>query len=166
MLNPKVQDAINNQINMEFSSSYAYLSMAAYFEAANLPGFAHWMRMQNHEEIAHAMKFFDYVNDRGGRVILKAIEQPPVDFQSPLDVMQQALKAEQQVTASINRLYGLANQESDYPSQALLNWFVTEQVEEEKNATAIVEQLKLVGDNGTALLLLDRELGARQPETA
>lgn len=166
MINKTIQDAINNQIAMEFYSSYIYLSMSAHFEAANLPGFAHWMRLQSGEENLHAMKLFDFINSRGGQVVLQALPQPPVEFGSPLEVLQKALEHEQKVSASINQLYGLAAKENDYASVVMLQWFVNEQVEEEKTATAIVEQLKLIANDGPALLLMDRELGARQAGAA
>lgn len=162
MLNKTVRDAINEQIKNEVFSAYLYLSMSGYFEAANLPGFAKWMRVQYEEELQHALKFFDFVHDRGGRVKLAAIDQPMSDFQSPLDVFQHALAHEQKVTGMIDNLYGLAVKENDYPAQVLLQWFISEQVEEEKNADLIVEQLKLIGDNGNGLLILDRELGTRK----
>ena len=161
MFKQAVQDAINEQINQELYSAYTYLSMSAYCESTNLTGFANWMRMQSREEVAHAMRLYDYVVDRGGRVFLKAIDAPPVDFRSPLDVMQQTLEHEQHVTALIEKLYEVALKETDYATQAALQWFITEQVEEEKNASAIVEQLRMVGDNRTALLMLDMELGKR-----
>ncbi len=161
MLNPTIQDALNNQIAMEFASAFIYLSMSAHFEHENLPGFARWMRIQSGEEQTHAMKIYDFINSRGGRVALQALSQPPVAFGSPLEVFQKALEHEQKVTASINSLYALAVKENDYPAQVMLQWFINEQVEEEKNATAIVEHLKLIGNDGPALLILDRELGAR-----
>lgn len=162
MLKKAVQDAINDQIGNEVYSAFLYLSMSGYFESVNLPGFARWMRVQYGEELEHALKFFDFVNDREGRVVLKAIGQPPSDFQSPLDAFQQALEHEREVTGMINQLYALALKENDYPAQVLLQWFISEQVEEEKNASNIVEQLKMIGNNGSALLILDRELGARK----
>jgi ferritin len=162
MQSQTVQNAINEQIKNEFYSAYFYLSMSGYFETSNLPGFANWMRIQYEEELVHALKFFDFVNARDGRVTLQAIEQPPSDFKSPLDVFQHALEHERKVTEMINQLYALAMKESDYPAQVLLQWYVSEQVEEEKNANNIVEQLKMIGDNGSALLILDRELGARK----
>jgi ferritin len=119
------------------------------------------MRIQSQEELSHAMKLFDYVTDRGGRVALKAIAQPPVEYKSALDIFKKALEHEQFVTASIHKLYALSVKENDYASQILLQWFVTEQVEEEKNATLIVEQLKIVGDSKTSLMLLDRHLAKR-----
>jgi len=152
---------MNEQIKNELYSAYLYLSMSAYCEAANLPGFAHWMRVQAQEEVGHAMKFYDFICERGGRVVLQAIDQPPVEFQSPLHVFEQILEHEQKVTAMIHDLYGLAAQEKDYASQAFLQWFVTEQVEEEGSATQIVETLKMIGDKGQALVMLDRELGKR-----
>jgi ferritin len=164
MLSKTVQDAINQQIKHEFYSSFLYLSMSAYFESVNLPGFAHWMRVQSQEEHEHAMKFFDFVNDRGGSVELQAIDQPPGEFQSPLDVFQQALDHERQVSSLIHQLYKLALKENDYPTQAHLQWFITEQVEEEKNASQIAEQLKMTGGQSAALLMLDRELAARGAE--
>lgn len=164
MISETVQDAMNQQLKSELYSAYVYLSMAAYFEAANLPGFAHWMRVQSQEELEHAMKFYDFINDRNGRVVLQAIDQPPIEFESPLEIFERALAHEQQVTAAINQLYDQAVQEQDYATQAFLHWFVTEQVEEEKMATQIVETLKMVGDRGEALFLLDRELGGRQAE--
>ena len=162
MLGKKIQDAMNEQIKNEFYSAYQYLSMAAYCESMNLPGFAHWMRAQSREETEHAMKFFDFVLDRGGRVVLQAMEQPVVEFGSPLEVFERTLEHERKVTAMINDLYGLALRENDYASQTFLQWFVTEQVEEEKNAGDVVETLKMIGDKSEALFLLDRELGQRE----
>jgi ferritin len=161
MLSKVIQDAINAQIKNEIYSAYLYLSMAAHFEAATLVGFAHWMRVQNQEEWTHAMKFFEYVNDRGGRVALKAIDQPPVEFGTPLEVFQQVLEHEQQVTGMIHNLYTLAVKEDDPATQVMLQWFVTEQVEEEKNASQIIEQLKMIEEKSTAVLILDRQLGKR-----
>lgn len=161
MIKKAIEDAINEQIKSEFASAYVYLSMAAYCESANLPGFAHWMQMQSREETAHAMKMFDYLNDRGGRVILQALEQPPTEFKSPLDMMEQALNHEKSVSGMINQLYALAVKENDYATQGHLQWFVMEQVEEEKTAGVVVERLKLVGNHVPGLLMLDRELGAR-----
>ncbi len=161
MLGKAVQDAMNEQIKNELYSAYQYLSMAAYCESVNLPGFAHWMRAQSREELEHAMKFYDFILDRSGRVVLQAIDQPVVEFGSPLEVFEQVLEHEQKVTAMINELYGLAVRENDYASQTFLQWFVTEQVEEEKNAGDVVETLKMIGDRSEALFLLDRELGRR-----
>jgi len=164
MLDKAIQDAMNEQIKNEFYSAYQYLSMAAYCESANLPGFAHWMRTQSQEEMEHAMKFYDFILARNGRVVLHAMDQPVVDFGSPLEVFEQALEHEREVTAMINDLYGLAVRENDYASQAFLQWFVTEQVEEEKNAGDVVDTLKMVGEKSESLFLLDRELGGRTRE--
>lgn len=152
---------MNEQINEELYSAYLYLSMAAHFEAANLPGFGHWMRIQAQEEQAHAMKFFGFINSRNGRVRLQAIAQPPVEFGSPLSIFQAALEHEQHITGRINALYELAQQEKDHASRSLLQWFVDEQMEEENNAQAIVDTLKMAGEGGMALIMLDHQLGAR-----
>ena len=162
MLGKEIQDAMNEQVKNEFYAAYQYLSMAAYCESENLPGFAHWMRTQAQEETQHAMKFYDFILDRNGRVVLQAVEEPVVEFGSPLEVFERALEHEQRVTAMINDLYGLAVRENDYASQTFLQWFVTEQVEEEKNAGDVVETLKMIGDRSEALFLLDRELGRRR----
>ena len=164
MLSKAIQDAINEQIKNELYSAHQYLSMSAYCESVNLPGFAHWMQAQAQEEREHAMKFYNFLLNRKGRVILQAIEQPVVEFGSPLEVFEQALEQEQQVTAQINELYGLTTSENDYTSQAFLQWFLTEQVEEEKNVGDVLETLSMIGDEGEALFLLDRELGKRGNE--
>jgi len=161
MLSKTVMSALNEQIQKEYYSSYLYLAMSAYCEVSNLPGTAKWMRIQSQEELSHAMKLFDYVADRGGRVALKAIAQPPAEYKSALDIFKKALEHEKFVTASIHKLYALSVKENDYASQIVLQWFVTEQVEEEKNATQIVEQLKMVGDSKTSVMLLDRHLAKR-----
>ena len=161
MFTEKLQKALNDQIKHELYSSYLYLSMAAHFEAANLPGFAHWMHAQSGEEREHGMKFFEFIYDRGGRVKLQAIDQPPTEFGSPLQVFEQVLSHEQKVTSLIHDLYALALQEKDYPTQVMLHWFINEQVEEEKNAATIIELLKLAGESGASLLMADRQLGAR-----
>ena len=156
-----MQDAINEQINKEFFSSYLYLSMAAYFEDKNLMGFGHWMRLQADEEREHAMKFYNYVLDAGGRVYLKAIEAPATDWKSNLQVAEEVAAHEAKVTASIHALYELALQEKDYAAQVLLQWFITEQVEEEKNAAELVAKLRLIEERGTAVLMLDHRLSKR-----
>ncbi len=161
-LSDTVQEALNRHMNEEFYSSYLYLSMSACCDAMDLPGFAHWLRVQSQEEYAHAMNLFDFVQDRQGRVTLYPISQPGVEFGSPLEVMQAALLHEQEVSRLINRLYELAGRENDYPTQVHLQAFIAEQVEEEKTAAAVVAQLKMIGDNASDLLLLDRELAARQ----
>ena len=162
MLGEAVEEAMNEQIRNELFSAYQYLSMAAYCESENLPGFARWMRAQAREETEHAMKFYDFILERNGRVLLQGIDGPVVEFGSPLEVFERALEHEKEVTAMINDLYGLAVRENDYASQTFLQWFVTEQVEEEKNAGDVVETLKMVGDKSEALFLLDRELGQRR----
>ena len=160
-LGKKMQDAINDQIKEELFSSYIYLSMAAYFESVNLPGFAHWMRVQSQEELEHALKFFDFVNERGGRVELKALDQPPVEYSGPIAVMEKTLEHEQYITGRIHDLYSLAVEEKDYASFSTLQWFVDEQVEEEETAGGILELLKAVGDKGQGLFMVDRKLAAR-----
>jgi ferritin len=157
----KMQDALNGQIKEELFSSYIYLSMAAYCEANNLPGFAHWMRVQSQEELDHALKFYGFINDRGGRVVLQALDQPPIEFKSATDVFTQTLQHEQYITGKIHDLYALAVEEKDYASQILLQWFVDEQVEEEKNAGEILSTLKMIGDKGQGLIMLDRQLARR-----
>lgn len=164
MLGQKLQAALNDQIKHELASAYVYLSMAAYFEAENYPGFAHWMKRQREEELGHAMRLFDHVHERGGRVTLQALEAPPATYASPLDAFEKALNHERKITGLIHQLYELALAEKDYPAQVMLQWFIEEQVEEEDSASRIVETLKRIGDNPAALLVLDRELGQRGPE--
>jgi len=159
-----VQDAINEQIKNELYSAYIYLAMSAYFEGAGLSGFAHWMRAQAAEEEEHAMKFFDFVFDRGGRVELQAIDKPPFEWASPLAAFEHALAHEQKVTAMIHDIYTLAGKENDYATQVMLHWFIDEQVEEEKSASAIVDQLKMIDVKGTGLMVLDHKLGSRSDE--
>lgn len=161
MLSKAIQDGVNEQIRNELQSAYLYLSMAAYCESENLPGMAKWLRLQWSEEQEHGMKLFDYVYARGGAVTLQSLEKPAAKFRSALDVFQQVLAHEQKVSASINRLYEMALKEKDFATQVELQWFIKEQVEEEKNASGIVAQLELVGDSGTAVALIDRALGAR-----
>ena len=161
MVNKSMQDAVNEQIKHEFNSAYLYLSMSAFCGSINLPGFAKWLRVQWGEEQSHAMRLFDYLYVRGGRVVLQAIDRPPAEFKSPLEIFQQVLTHEQKVTSLINKLYDLAFKENDYAAQVELQWFIKEQVEEEKNATDIVEQLRMIGDNTSALMMLDRQLSVR-----
>jgi len=156
-----MQDEINEQINKELYSSYLYLSMAAYFENKNLPGFAKWMHIQEGEERGHAMKLYEFLIDRGGRVLLKPIAAPETDWKTSLDLFKQVAEHEAAVTASIHALYALATKENDYAAQVMLHWFITEQVEEEKNAAEIVQQLEMVEAHGTAVLMLDHQLGKR-----
>ncbi|MGH2569373.1 MAG: ferritin, partial [Bacteroidota bacterium] len=145
MLSKSMLKALNEQINSELYSSYLYLSMSAHFQAANLSGFSHWMMLQSKEEYDHAMKIFNYIYERNGRCTLSAIAKPPADFKKPLDVMKQVLEHERTVSGLINQLYDMAVKEKDYPTQVMLHWFITEQVEEEKTAGDIIEQLKMVG---------------------
>ncbi len=161
MIDQKVQNAMNEQIKNELFSAYLYLSMAAYFEEKNLAGFAHWMRVQSREEQEHALKFYDFIHDRGGKVTLMAIEQPKTGWKSALDAFNDAYAHEQLVTGMVNKIYETALQEKDYPAQIMLQWFINEQVEEEKNASQIVEQLKLIEERGTAVLMLDHQLSKR-----
>jgi ferritin len=164
MISKTMLDAINEQIKNEFYSAYLYLSMSAYFQEKNLPGFAAWLRIQFQEEQVHALKLYDHVLDRGGQVDLRAIAQPPADWKTNLEAFQLVLEHEQHVTALINKLYETALAEKDYAAQVLLHWFIDEQVEEEKNATEIVEQLKLIDAHGTPVLMLDHRLGKRGGE--
>ena len=164
MLSKAMQKAINEQIRDELYSAYLYLSMAAYFETLSLPGFATWMRAQSQEEVSHAMKFFDFVNERGGRVELHEIEKPPVEFESPRGVFEATFEHEQTVTGLIHDLYALALEEKDYPAQVMLHWFIEEQVEEEDSVSQILDTLDRIGDRDQALVMLDRELGQRQTE--
>ena len=161
MLKPDVLQAMNAQIQKEIESAYIYLGMAAYFDGMNFPGFAHWMKIQYEEEMAHAFKIYDYVNSRGEKVVLEAIARPSVEFSSPREVFEAALEHEQYITNSINELYALAKSENDYASEQFLHWFIEEQVEEEENASGIVDTLTLVSDHPQALLMLDRELAQR-----
>ncbi len=156
-----VQAALNDQVRNEFHSAYLYLAMSAHFEAQALGGFASWMRVQAREEMGHGLKLFDYLADRGGAIQLQGIEAPPPAFESALAVFRQAYAHEQKITAAIHALYALAAQEKDYATQLALEWFITEQVEEEKTASDIVAKLELLGDNKVALLRLDHELGKR-----
>jgi ferritin len=164
MMSKAVQDVLNEQIKNELYSAYIYLSMSAYCESANLKGAARWMRIQSQEEVGHALKIFDFINDRGGNVILQAIDQPPIEFKSLLEVFQGALEHERKVTGMIHRIYDLAVEEKDYPTQVMMQWFIEEQVEEEKSATEIVENLKRIGDNQGLLVFIDQKLGERESE--
>lgn len=161
MIDEKMQDALNKQLNAELYSSYLYLSMAAYFQGVNLGGFANWMRVQAQEELSHAMKFYDYVNERGGRVTLQAVEAPPSEWDSPLAVFEHVYQHEQKVTGLINELVDLAIEARDHATNNFLQWFVSEQVEEEDSADEVVQRLKLVGDDPSGLFMIDRELAQR-----
>ncbi len=161
MARKKLNGLLNEQIKHELDSAYLYLSMASYCESINLNGFAGWMKSQAKEEYEHAMKFYTFLHDRGAEVELLSIEKPPKKFTSVTDLFEQALHNEEKVTGLIHELYRNALKEEDYPAQVMLHWFIEEQVEEEKMVTEILEQLKLVGVQGPALLLMDRKLGER-----
>ena len=161
MLNQRIQDAFNEQINAELYSSYLYLSMSGYFESQTLAGMANWMRIQAQEELIHAMKFFDFINERNGRVVLSQLDTPTTEWDGSLNAFENALKHEQKVTSLINELVDLSLSEKDHASNTFLQWFVTEQVEEESSVQMIVDKLKLVGDNGVAMYMLDGELAQR-----
>ncbi len=165
MLSQKLQDAINRQINSEFYSAHLYLSMAAYCETLSLGGFSHWLKLQYSEELSHALKLFDFIVDRGGRVALQSIDQPPLEFESVASVMRMALGHERSVTAMIDSLYELALAERDYSAHVLLEWFVDEQIEEEKSLTEIIDHLDMVGNDGTGLLIVDSRLMARTADS-
>lgn len=161
MLNPKIDEHFNRQINAELFSSYLYLSMSAWLESQGLRGLAHWMRMQMQEEHMHAMKFVDFVSERGGRVLLSALEGPRTEWSSPLEVFEDTCEHERKVTGLINGLMDLALAEKDHAACSFLRWFVDEQVEEEASAQEIRDKLRLAGDNGAVLYMVDRELGQR-----
>ncbi|MEO8635272.1 MAG: ferritin [Gemmatimonadales bacterium] len=156
-----LQQAMNDQVRKEFESAYIYLSMAAWMEDQTLPGFAAWLRLQAREESTHAMKIFDHLIDRGCRVRLQPLAGPATDFTTVLEVFEKVKHHEQSVTKSIDEVYGLALKDKDFASQVFLEWFITEQVEEEKNSSHILESVRRVGDNQAALVMLDRELGQR-----
>lgn len=157
----ELAEALNRQIGIELESSIAYLQMAAYFEAESLTGFAHWMRLQSEEERSHALRFFDYLLHRGGRVSLPALEAPRTDFDSPTAVFEAALDQERRVSDAIENLHDVARDANDAASFPLLQWFLEEQVEEEATVGKILDRLRMAGDDRGALLILDRELAAR-----
>ena len=161
-MDKKLEKAFNEQIKHELYSAYIYLAMAAYFETKNLTGFAHWMKVQYKEEVSHAMKIFEFLNDRSVKVLLQAIPQPVLEYASTLEVFEETLKHERKVTSLINALYDLAKEINDNASSVFLQWFVSEQVEEEKNAAYIIENLKMIESVGPALIMLDRELAKRE----
>ena len=161
MLNKKIEEALNAQINAEMWSAYLYLSMAAFCHTNGNPGMGHWFEVQFQEEQDHAKILFNYVIQRNGKVDLKAIKEVPTTWESVLDVFESTLKHEQTVTALINNLFALTTQENDYATQSMLKWYIDEQVEEEENATNIIDNLKMIKDNGYGLYMLDKELGAR-----
>lgn len=161
MIGTKIEDAINRQINEEMFSAYLYLAMSAYFEFLNLKGFANWMYVQHQEEMDHAMKFYNYLNGRGGCVKLYSIKEPAYKWDSPLHAFEETLKHEQHITKCINDLVDLAEKEKDRATFSLLQWYVDEQVEEEANDEGIISQLKRIGESGYGLMMLDRELAQR-----
>ena len=161
MLNPRIQEAINEQINAEIWSAYMYLSMSAYFSSEGLNGFANWMKVQWQEELSHAMKFFDYMVERGTKPVLKPIEGVPDKWNGPLHVMEETLKHEQHVTSLINNIMDVAIEEKDHATKSMLQWFIDEQVEEEASAEELIDSLKLIGDKGQGLFMLDKELKGR-----
>ena len=168
MISKKMGQALNEQINAELYSSYLYFSMVAYFESENLSGFAAWMKAQVLEELAHVQKLFDFINERGGRVVLKAVAKPDAEWDSPLAAFEAAYKHEQMVTGLINELVNLAIEEKDHATNSFLQWFVNEQVEEETTADNVVKQLRRAQGAPGALFMIDRELGQRvfTPPTA
>ena len=166
MISKTMQKAFNEQINAELYSEYLYLAMSSYCDTIDLPGFANWMLQQSTEERIHAMRFYNFVHDRDGEVELLAIDKPPVKYKNVLDMFENVLKHEQLVTKRIHDLYALAQKENDYAAQVELQWFISEQVEEEKTAKDIIQQLKWVGDKSTALFMLDQKLDQRAAPAA
>ncbi|UCF58837.1 MAG: ferritin [Candidatus Bathyarchaeota archaeon] len=161
MLSKRMVKALNKQINNEFYSAYLYLSMSAHSTFIGMKGFANWFMVQYQEEMTHVMKIYDYVNDQGGQVKLMAVAQPPAEFGSPLEMFEKTLKHEKFITKCINDLVNLAIEEKDHATNIFLQWFVTEQIEEEANDNEVLSKLKLVGEEGNGLLMIDRELAAR-----
>ena len=163
MLTEKMQKALNSQLNAELYSSYLYLAMNAYFKSVNLDGFANWMHCQAQEELLHAMKFYDFITQRSGKIHLMEVKAPPAEWGSPLAVFEATLEHEQKVTALINGLVDIAVEQRDHATQIFLQWFVSEQVEEEENVGGVLEQLKLMGEAKGGLFMMDRELAKRSP---
>jgi ferritin len=160
-MDKKLQKVYNDQIKNELYSAYMYLSMAAYFDNKNLSGFGHWMKEQYKEEVSHAMKMYEFLNDRGVRVLLQAIPQPPLDFSSAVEIFAKTLEHEKKVTSLIHELTALSKKINDYASEVFLQWFISEQVEEEKNALAILETLKMVKPDSAGMVMLDKQMGKR-----
>ena len=161
MIPQKVQTALNNQLNEEMFASYSYLAMSAYFESQDLSGFAGWFRAQSAEEYEHAIKIFDYIHQAGGKVTLKEIKPPKVNWKAHIDVFKDMYAAEQKVTKSINSIVDLSSKEKDYATNNFLQWFVSEQVEEEATAQKLLKRMEMVGNNPPGLLMMDRELEMR-----
>lgn len=164
-MDKKLEKSMNEQIVKELYSAYLYLAMAAYFESENLGGFSHWMRMQVQEELLHTSKLFDFLNERGSKVVLDAIDKPPAKFSSVGDVFKKTLEHERKVTVSINSLYALADKTNDNATKVFLQWFINEQVEEEKNPADILGKLKYISDQPAGILILDKELATRPQPT-
>jgi ferritin len=161
MINERVQEALNRHMNAELYSAYLYLSMAAYFHSVNLDGFANWMRVQTQEELGHVMKFYDFIDERAGRIVLYPVEGPPSEWDSPLAVFEDAYRHEQKVSALINDLVDLSIEERDHATNNFLQWFIGEQVEEEASVDEVVQKLKLVKGDPNGLFMIDRELAQR-----
>ena len=161
MISKRIQDAMNDQIKHETFSAYLYFSMAAYFYSRSLDGMAQWMKAQAQEEFGHALRFFNHINDRGGRIELQALEKPQTEWDSPLAAFEAALAHEEFITGKINDLARLADEENDRAAGIMLQWFVTEQVEEEDSVSSVIDMLKLIGDSGHGMIMADRELGTR-----
>ena len=161
MINARIEKALNHQINHEFTNAYTYLAIAAWCANQNLPGFAHWLQVQHQEELGHGLKLFEFVLDRGGTVELDAVGKPKAAYSTPKDAFAAALKLEQTTTTLINKLYALAVEEKDYATQSRLQWFVDEQVEEEKNTSAVLATLEMAGESKGTILMLDHQLGKR-----
>ena len=161
MIGDKLLQAMNDQIKNELESYYIYHSMAAYFHSISLDGMGHWMRCQSHEELTHAMKFFDHIIDRGGRVTLQDLKQIKTEWSSPAEAFKDAFQHEQFISGKINDLMAIAREEKEFSSEPLLDWFINEQVEEEASTSKIADEIEMAGDEKSALLMLDRELGNR-----
>ena len=161
MISKKMEKVLNDQVNAEMFSAYLYLSMEAYFKSLNLKGFANWMRVQTQEELTHAMKFYEFINERGGRITLKAVDGPETQWDSPLAVFEAVYEHEQKITGLINDIVNLAIEEKDHATNTFLQWFVNEQVEEESSADDLIQQLKMMEKAPGGMFMLDRELAQR-----
>jgi len=161
MIGKKIENAMNEQIKHEAFSAYLYYSMAAYFHSKSLDGMAQWMKAQAQEEFAHALRFFNHINDRGGRIEFQALDKPQTEWDSPLAAFRAALQHEEFITSKINDLAKIADEENDRAAGIMLQWFVTEQVEEEDSVSTVIDMLDLIGDSGHGILMADRELGSR-----
>lgn len=165
MISEKMQQELNEQVNKEFYSAYMYLAMSAYCNTIGLPGFSHWMRMQYEEESLHVTKMYDYILDQGGQIHLKMIEEPSKEFGTPIEIFEKTLEHEQFVTKAIHNLMSLAVEERDYATQTFLQWYVTEQVEEESNVNDILSPLRMVGNDKGGLMMIDQKLNGRAAPT-